>query len=186
MKPTEELKAEHKGILRMLRILDAVCERLERGQEVNPKYLDDIVEFIRVFADKCHHGKEEDLLFPAMEREAGLSRYVGPLAVMLAEHTEGRGYVAKMAAALEEYRQGDANAGLIFAANGRRYVSLLTEHINKEDNILYPIADERVSAEQQHQLSEGFERVEREEVGAGRHDAFHDLLDELTEVYVMD
>ena len=79
MKPTEELKAEHKGILRMLRILDAVCERLDRGQEVDPKDLDDIVEFIRVFADKCHHGKEEDLLFPAMEREAGLSRQRGPL-----------------------------------------------------------------------------------------------------------
>ena len=91
-----------------------------------------------------------------------------------------------MAAALEEYRQGDANAGLIFAPNGRRYVSLLTEHINKEDNILYPIADKRVSSEQQHQLSEGFERVEREEVGAGRHEAFHELLDELAEVYVTD
>jgi len=63
MTPTEQLKEEHEAIKLMLRILDKVCDKLESGEEVNPEHLDQILEFIKVFADKCHHGKEEDLLF---------------------------------------------------------------------------------------------------------------------------
>ena len=74
----------------MLKILDKVCARLESKEKVDPEHLEPIVEFFRVFADKCHHGKEEDLLFPEMEK-AGVPKEMGPIGVMLAEHQQGRG-----------------------------------------------------------------------------------------------
>jgi hypothetical protein len=68
MTPTDQLKEEHEGILLMLRILEKVSAKLKSGEKVDPDHLERIVEFFRVFADKCHHGKEEDLLFPEMEK----------------------------------------------------------------------------------------------------------------------
>jgi DUF438 domain-containing protein len=95
MKPTEELKKEHEAIKLMVRIMGSVSDRLESGKKVDPKHLDSILEFIKVFADKCHHAKEEDLLFPVMEK-AGIPKEGGPVGMMLLEHDEGRQYVKAM------------------------------------------------------------------------------------------
>ena len=67
MKVTDQLKDEHNEIELMLQILGRVSEKLESGTKINPKHLDQILEFIKIFADKCHHTKEEEVLFPAME-----------------------------------------------------------------------------------------------------------------------
>ena len=109
MVPTEELKQEHQGILLMLRILDKVAAKIESGEKTEFDHLERIVDFFRVFADKCHHGKEEDLLFPAMEK-AGIPREGGPIGVILMEHQEGRGYIRGMADALAGYKKGDSSA----------------------------------------------------------------------------
>jgi hemerythrin-like domain-containing protein len=132
-------------------------------------------------ADRCHHAKEEDLLFVAME-EAGIPRQGGPIGVMLHEHTLGRGYVQGMADGLAAYKMGGGGAQV--AGNARGYVELLTQHIHKEDHILYPMADRALSAAKQAELAEGFERVERERVGPGKHEAYHALLDRLEGAYL--
>jgi hemerythrin-like domain-containing protein len=183
MKPTDELKAEHRAIERMLRVLEGVSDRLESGQEVDPGHLARIVEFIQVFADRCHHGKEEDLLFVAMA-EAGIPTEGGPIGVMLREHVIGRDHVGAMAQAAERYNAGGLEAGDSFAAHARGYVGLLEQHIGKEDNILYPMADRALPPDKQEELLEGFELIEQERVGPGRHEAFHELLDELERTYV--
>jgi hemerythrin-like domain-containing protein len=183
MQSTESLKAEHRGIERMLRILDRVSDRLEAGEFVEGADLASIVEFIQVFADQCHHAKEEDLLFVALER-VGIPRQGGPIGVMLHEHTMGRRYVQGMAQAATAYQAGDYSAGPRFAENARGYVALLRDHINKEDNVLYPIADARLGPEEDEALVEGFERIEEEQIGEGRHEEFHELLDRLEDIYV--
>ncbi len=71
MKPTEQLKEDDELIKTMLKVLEAICSRLENTKDLPREHLDNVIEFIKVFADKCHHGKEEELLFPAME-EAGI------------------------------------------------------------------------------------------------------------------
>ena len=185
MRPTEQLKEEHKAIKLMLRILDRVCEKLESGEEVNLEHLEKIVEFIKVFADKCHHGKEEDLLFPAME-EAGIPKEGGPIGVMLTEHNLGRNYVKDLSDAVTKYKAGDRQVASKIVENARNYVGLLTPHINKEDNILYMMADMHLSKERQEKLLEEFEKVEHEIIGAGRHEEFHQLLHNLEEVYIKD
>jgi hemerythrin-like domain-containing protein len=183
MQPTRDLMEEHEGIKVMLRVLDRVADRLERGEPVPVEHLEAMIDFIRGFADRCHHAKEEDLLFVAME-QAGIPREGGPVGVMLAEHEIGRNTVRGMAEATEAYTAGDAGAGSRFADHARRYVALLSQHIDKEDSILYPLADQYLTADQQAALVEGFERIEHEVVGHGKHEAYHRLLDDLSHVYL--
>ncbi|MCL4425335.1 MAG: hemerythrin domain-containing protein [Firmicutes bacterium] len=183
MSATELLKEEHRAIKLMLNILREVAQRLEANEKVDPQDLSQMVEFIRVFADRCHHGKEEDLLFPALE-ETGVPREGGPIGVMLVEHDEGRAYARALAEAVGRYRDGreDAVRGII--ENARNYANLLTQHIDKEDNILYVIADLHLSPEKQEALVREFGRVEEEKIGAGRHEEFHHLLRRLKKTYL--
>lgn len=182
MRPTELLKEEHQGIKTGLHILGRIADKLNAGQPVPTEHMEQLVDFIRTFADRCHHGKEEDLLFTAMER-AGVPREGGPIAVMLLEHDQGRGYVRAMADALPGYRAGDPAAAQKFAQNAYNYIALLTQHIDKEDNILYVIADMHLSDEQQVRLLEDFDRVEAERIGPGKHEEYHRMLDRLSGIY---
>jgi len=183
MTPTEDLVDEHKAIKLGLRILEAISGKLDAGEEVEAQDLGQMVEFIKVFADKCHHGKEEDLLFPAME-QVGVAREGGPIGVMLSQHAMGRAYVRAMGEAVAKYAAGDRSAASAIAENARAYVALLSGHIDKEDNILYPMADARLSPQAQQELTQGFARVEREVVGPGKHEEFHELLHRLEHAYL--
>lgn len=183
MKATDQLKEEHKGVLLMLQILEAVCQRLKKGQEVNPEHLSQILEFLKVFVDRCHHTKEEELLFPAMEK-AGVPNEGGPIGMMLLEHDQGRGYIKGFAEAVESYQSGDKKTGAKIIKNAQGYINLLKEHINKEDGMLYVIADMHLSKKEQEKLAQEFEKVEKERIGLGKHEQFHKLLDELEKVYL--
>jgi len=183
MKPTEQLKEEHAGIKVMLDILGKVCDRLETGEPADPDHLDRILEFLKIFVDKCHHAKEEDLLFPEMER-VGIPREGGPIGVMLSEHRLGRENVRGMGEAAERYKGGDRAASALFVRNARGYIELLRQHIDKEDNILYPMADARIPEKRQRELLGEFEKVEEERVGHGKHEEFHRTMDRLKAVYL--
>ena len=178
----QELMNEHQGILRMLRILESACGRLDAGAEPAAGDLAAMVEFLQVFADRCHHAKEEGHLFPAMVA-AGFPETAGPIPVMLADHDRGRAFVSAMAASLETLKRQGGPVPAAFGASARGYIDLLREHIRKEDEILYPMAMDRVPGEALDALGGAFERVETEIVGAGKHEAFHRLLDELARTY---
>lgn len=182
MKPTAELSHEHLSIVKMIGILGKIAERLDAGGTVPPDDPARCVDFLRVFADKCHHAKEEDHLFPEMEK-VGVAREGGPIGVMLAEHVEGRKHVAAMAGTLAGLGAGEKAAARAFAEAARRYGALLTQHIRKEDHVLYPMADARFSEEQQRELEARFAEVEKNIVGEGRHEEFHRLLERLDETY---
>lgn len=183
MTATEELRAEHEGIKLMLRILDKYCALLEGGEEVDPEHGERMIEFIRVFADRCHHEKEEELLFPALERH-GIPREGGPIGVMLHEHDAGRACVRGMTEALEKFKGGDKGAAGSFIENARAYVELLGAHIEKENQVLFPMAEMRLTDKEQTELAEAFEKVETEKIGAGKHEEFHALLAKLRGIYL--
>jgi hemerythrin-like domain-containing protein len=183
MTATGQLKDEHQGILLMLKILDQVAAKLEAKGKVNPEHLERIIDFFRIFADRCHHGKEEDLLFPELEK-SGIPRERGPIGVMLAEHNRGRAYVQAMAESVAKNKKGEAQALTDFAKNARNYIALLTQHITKEDSVLFPMGDQVLSPQKQKELEEGFEKIEVERIGAGTHEQFHQLLHHLQEIYL--
>lgn len=183
MKPTAILKEEHELILVMLQVVDAACTKIEKGENVSPEHIDEMIDFIRNFADRCHHVKEEKLLFPALET-AGIGREGGPIGVMLAEHAAGRNFVKGMEEAHNKMKGGDGLASGNFIGDAREYVILLDGHIMKENNVLFAMADERLTENQQKTLLEEFDRVEREEIGAGVHEKYHELLHRLRDVYL--
>ncbi len=177
MKSTEMLMHEHRIIERMLNILSNYCTKIERGKEVSPENLQKCVDFLMVFADKCHHLKEENVLFVEMEAH-GIAPDTGPTAVMLAEHEIGRRYVRGMANAVENYAKGDANKAFIDNVdNARAYIGLLTQHIQKEDNMLYPMANELLG-DMDDDLVEKFENREKQ-LGIGIHEKYMQIVEQL-------
>lgn len=188
IRSTEQLVNEHKTIKVVLKIMKRVCDKLESGDNVDPEHLERIVEFIRIFADRCHHGKEEDLLFQAME-ETGIPNKGRPdeenvFYALLLEHYIGRDYVKDLGDAIAKYKAGDRSSTYKIIENARDYVELLTQHIEKEDDIAYLIADKTLPEEKKKELLEGFERVEIERIGVGRHEEFHKLVDRLEKTYL--
>jgi hemerythrin-like domain-containing protein len=184
MQPIKDLKMEHDAVRMTLRILDKICQRIEKSGEImDLQQLDQLLGFFKVFVDKCHHGKEEDLLFPALEN-VGVSREGGPIEVLLHEHQQGRDHVQAMNAALSQYREGNRKAAAEFVKTARGYISLLDQHIDKENGVLFPLAEKHLSQHEQEILWEGFEMIETQKIGAGKHDEFHKMLDKLESVYL--
>ena len=139
----ETLMAEHRLIERACDALVGFADdALRRGSDGRAE-LARFVTFIRQFADGCHHGKEENILFRSMV-EAGFPSQGGPIAVMLMEHDMGRQHVAALARLAEQQEPwtADDRQELGDAAHG--YADLLRGHIHKEDVILYPMAEQRL------------------------------------------
>ena len=175
MGPTESLSADHRIIERMLETLQQAARRLHQGEPVRPQFFLDAAQFIAGFADGCHHRKEEGALFPAMG-EAGFPTQGGPIAVMLAEHEQGRAYTRAMRSAAEALAAGDASMAGKVIDNAHGYVTLLRQHIMKEEGILFQMAKNVLDATKQGALSTEFERLEREE-GEGVREKYLALLD---------
>ena len=115
-----------------------------------------------------------------MMNEQGLSRDGGPIAVMLNDHEIGRGYIREIAKAIEQSGSGDPDANKAIFRNLKSYVNLLRAHINKENYILFPMADKLLKWEDQKALSEAFEKVESEETDEGVHEKYYKLAHELS------
>ncbi len=175
---TEILRQEHEAILGMLGATEEVGRLLGNHERVEPQVLDNLLEFFRLFADRCHHGKEEDLLFPLLEKK-GMPRDGGPIGVMLMEHDQGRGLVGQMATAGKEYANGDSEAGLRWAAAAANYAGLLREHIAKENEVLFVMAERMLTPAEQQELALAFDKSETEKMGAGTHERLHAMMDKL-------
>ena len=125
------------------------------GDELEIPALGQCVEFFQLFADACHHAKEEDLLFPVLESR-GVPNEGGPIGVMLHEHRLGRQYVGAMAAALERLGAGDATARSDLVRAAHDYLDLLRQHISKEDNVLFMMGDQVMTEADQTDLTARF------------------------------
>jgi len=150
--PTDVLREEHRVILRALGVLEAAAVRLAGGRPLPEGWWPEIIWWLRSFADKNHHAKEETSLFPAMVK-AGVPSVGGPIEVMLEEHQRGRALVRAMEAGEPATR----------AAKAREYVALLREHIEKENGVLFPLADAVLDAAAQRALQREFDAVEAEQ-----------------------
>ena len=137
---TQTLVEEHRLILRVIALLEQNAPRTAQGAYCNWQFYLDGVDFIRNYADRFHHAKEEDVLFEALVT-SGMPREHSPIAAMLMEHDQGRAYVKAMEAAIREALSGKAGYEQIIAENALAYAELLREHIAKEDSILYPLAE---------------------------------------------
>lgn len=156
--PIKILNEEHQNILKIIDALLKECDGLKLGKEIDKDFFKKTIEFIRGYADKFHHAKEEDILFIELCKDT-VQMHCNPTEQMLHEHDLGRNFVKNMELGLKE-----SNRNKIIE-NARGYSQLLQEHIYKEDNILYPMADEALSQETKKTMLNKFKEVEQKFIG---------------------
>ncbi|HTG82254.1 MAG TPA: hemerythrin domain-containing protein [Geobacteraceae bacterium] len=156
---TQALVHEHRLILRMLAVLEQKAALTGRGEYTNYRFYLEAVDFIRNYADRFHHAKEEDVLFEALVAH-GMPRANSPVAAMLMEHDHGRAYVRAMEEAATAALAGKPGQETAIAENALGYAALLREHIDKEDHILYPLAERVLPEEVRDGILGGYEKAE--------------------------
>ena len=169
-KATQDLRKEHEAILYVLQILDKMIDSKRRDAEIVLRYYGEVVYFLKIFADKCHHGKEENFLFKELVNK-GIPNEGGPVGVMLQEHAQGRDYIAQMAKGVE-----DQNI-IGFKSAAIQYRDLLRRHIDKENNVLFMMADKVLDEQSQSLMFEQFEQYEESVIGHGVHEKLHAMID---------
>jgi len=178
MKTIDILMDEHRVIERVLDVLEKGATRLQAGDAVSPDFFVGAADFIRGFADGCHHRKEEGVLFEVMV-ERGMPKEGGPIGVMLSEHEEARRLTRGMREGAEQMAAGDSDAARRVAGFALDYVALLRQHIQKEDNVLFPMAGQFIAPADEAAVLERYETVEREESGEGAHEEYVALAEKL-------
>jgi len=179
MKASEDLRQEHELIQVALNVLERMASKIQQKEPIDVNDLKDIVHFLIEFSDKCHHGKEEIYYFPALEK-AGIPNKGGPIGVMLHEHELGRSNIRQM----KESISGETVDFQAFANAASSYITLLRNHIQKENNVLFAMGDQRLPEETQRELLDIFEQHEEKVVGEGAHEKLHELLGKLEERYL--
>lgn len=175
-KATQDLLKEHDAILYVLQILDKMMISRNKKEEEMLGYYDEVVYFLKTFVDKCHHGKEENYLFHELVNKS-IANEGGPIGVMLQEHEQGRSYITQMSsclAAKDIFGFNDA-AGL--------YRDLLRRHIEKENKVLFKIADEVLDEQEQLFLFQEFEQFEENVIGHGIHEKLHSMIDKWAQAF---
>ncbi len=172
---TSSLRRDHEVILRMLRRLESKLDVWKSTNRVDRGSLREFLDFARTFIDRCHHGKEERCLFPCLERR-GIPREGGPIGVMLYEHDLGRQLIRQIEDALKGLGQAD-NRHLEVIELCESYISLLRQHIEKEDNVLFPMGENVSSLEDRASTNSCYEQIESFEVGREVHEKYERLAD---------
>lgn len=174
--PTDLLRQEHELVLVVVTAMEREVEEIRRTDAVDGARIADMVDFTTNFTDGCHHAKEEHVLFPLMERTQTAAG--GPVSVMLSEHDAGRQYVRGILAALPDV-ESSKTARTQVADNLAGYAYLLRRHINKENRVLFPIADKILGDEDQAYLAGEFARIANEASESGTYERYHEMAKRL-------
>lgn len=176
---TENLENDHVYIIRLTEVIMAMVEN--RSKEIG--HFELVVELIRNFADGLHHAKEENLLFPLLG-EKGFSPEQGPVAVMLSEHNQGRNFVRGALEGINEFKNGKQGELQSIYENLGNYATLLQNHISKENNILFRMADQVFSDEEQRRLLIQFGEVESNAGAEYNHASSIQKINSLADIYL--
>jgi hemerythrin-like domain-containing protein len=161
---TQVMVDEHKLILRMIALVEKNTELLEQGKFRNWQFYLDAVDFIRNYADRFHHAKEEDVLFAELIKN-GMPEKQSPIEAMHMEHDQGRAYVRAMEEAAQKALDGETGQAAIIAENAKGYAALLRGHIEKEDDILYPLAERVLPEDVRGRMLEAYDGAEAKTPG---------------------
>lgn len=156
MTPIETLEAEYQAIEEAIAETRAAADWIDNAKEAGAAPIKSLIEFLRDFVDHRHHGKKEELLFPALDRRRGVPSQGCPLGGLTLEHQKGRAMVGDLAAHVRAWRNGEPGATAPVAADLRALAAFYTSHIWKEDNLLFPLAARILTPADQAELAERF------------------------------
>jgi hemerythrin-like domain-containing protein len=161
VKPIAPLMIEHRLIERMIRVLGRHHEQIAAGCDLDEPLLDAGVDFLRTYADRCHHGKEEDIFFRSLAARDIAPDHRGLVDELLAEHQRARGLVGRLADAKKQYAAGDRARNADVAETLRQLTELYPAHIEKEDKRLFLPAMEYYTGEEQAAMLGEFSEFDR-------------------------
>ncbi|OGO78472.1 MAG: hypothetical protein A2Y23_05070 [Clostridiales bacterium GWB2_37_7] len=160
MKSTDILRNEHIYIKKVLAGIRKQCIEIVNGSKVDFEIFEEIIDFVRSFADKYHHQKEENHLFNIMSEQLAKDIGTGPILGMLSEHDFGRAFIYELEQALKRHKDGDMDARVDIIGNAIAYEQMLLRHIDKEDNAIFSLAERSLDPSILSMLDKDFEDIE--------------------------
>lgn len=176
---TTSLRRDHDLIEKVIKAMESTIQLLNDGKQIPESILLPVIDFTKNFTDVCHHSKEENSLFPALE-QAGMPRNMGPIAMMLMDHERSREIGKEMENSAKDYISSGSSTKLI--SDMQQYVEHITEHLWKENNRLFMMAEARlqyVSKKVDKELNE-IEESKLKEIGKTR-EHYEQLAETLTQ-----
>jgi hemerythrin-like domain-containing protein len=174
---------EHQYILRMLEVVRKACYGVLKGEAICYEDFDQMIDFIRNYADAHHHGKEEKLLFNEMVTHLGALGNKLVTHGMLVEHDMGRLFIQELSEALTRVREGDEMSKLDVIANAISYTHLLKRHIGKEDTVVYTFAERQLSADVLDKVNQETVEFEANAQSKGTQNHYQSLVEKLEQKY---
>lgn len=184
MQSIEIMINEHDNIRRMLKVVRSLCYKIMTLERFDMDDIPKIIDFIRTYADKHHHGKEEDILFKTMNEKIERLRKAGAITGMYIEHDLGRLYMKDLEMAVKSYSEGNDEARLDIIANAIGYTNLLDRHIEKENTAMYKFAEKMLDKEAKNFIEEEAGKIEQEAIDKGLQEKYIDLLKRLEDKYL--
>lgn len=184
MDAIELMVSEHKNIKRMLKVIRTMCIKVLNNETVDFEDFYKVIDFVRSYADRHHHAKEENILFKKMGDELGEKVAKGPVAGMFVEHDMGRHYMGNLEAALKKYEEGDKDSRVDIIANAISYTELLQRHIDKEDTAIYTFARRALSKEAMESVEQSCRDVEDTASKQGTQGKYIKLIEEFEKKYI--
>jgi hemerythrin-like domain-containing protein len=175
----DDLLREHQTIIFAIDIIENMVKRVEMAKPIDAGDIGEMIHFLKVFADRCHHAKEENYLFPALER-SGIKSIHAPVGIVLNQHHKGRELIRLMEKSVENQKINRED--FIYAATA--YVALMKDHIHKENTILFPMINEMLSQSERDKLMDDFVTLEEEIIGEGLHEELVSILEQFGRKYL--
>lgn len=176
MQPRGPLMIEHRLIERMIAQIEAELQRIEQTGKTDPLFIDQAVDFIRTYADRTHHGKEEEIMFRNLSQKQMADDDRSLMEELVQEHVIGREVTAELVEANEKYRQGDEQSLAVIVEKLRTLIDFYPGHIEKEDKVFFPATMAYLSLQEQQQMLDEFWQFDREMI----HEKYRKLVEELS------
>ena len=169
------LMIEHRLIERMLRIVEKKLDEITKTGKVDPLFIDKTVDFIRTYADRTHHGKEEDIMFRDLDKKKLSDDDREIMNELIEEHVFSRQTTKALMEANSRYRSGESGALEDIKKNLRTLVNFYPKHIEKEDKVFFPISREYLSESEEQEMLSEFRSFDQRMI----HEKYKSLADEL-------
>ncbi|KUO49045.1 MAG: hemerythrin [Desulfitibacter sp. BRH_c19] len=179
MKSIDLMVHEHTYIKRMLTVIRKYCLKILNHKQINYADFYKAIDFVRNYADKHHHSKEEDILFKRVNQEVDNNAAKSSITGMFIEHDSGRLFIQNLERAVGEVENGNMDARLDIIGNAIAYTDLLNRHIDKEDNVIYVFAEKNLSQAGREYVEEYSREVENSATSKKIQKNYIDLLEEL-------
>lgn len=168
---------EHRLIERMITLIKQKLNRIETTNQVDPLFIDTVVDFIRIYTDRTHHGKEEDILFRELSNKQMLDQDIQIMDELVDEHVLGRKTTKELVEANAQYRRGEKSALAVIVSKLKKLVDFYPKHIEKEDKIFFPAYMKYLSDEEDQLMLKEFYEFDREMI----HEKYKLVLQKLEE-----